>query len=63
VYLYALVAEDSDFAIDVFTTRGLAEGALAEVLFDEPAFEELLDIVVIPPPWLDGARGFASDPR
>lgn len=61
--LYALVAADSDFAIDVFPSRQAAETALAEVLFDEPAFEPLLDIVAIPPPWLEGARNFATDPR
>jgi hypothetical protein len=44
VLLYALVANDSDFAVDVFPTRELAEQALAEVLADEPAFTKLLTI-------------------
>jgi hypothetical protein len=63
VHLYALVAADSEFAVDVFTTRRDAEAALADVLFDEPAFAPLLDIVAVPPPWLDGERAFATDPR
>jgi hypothetical protein len=42
--LYALVASDSDFAVDVFPTHELAEQALAEVLADEPAFTKLLTI-------------------
>jgi len=64
VYLYALVAADSDFAVDVFTSRALAEEALVDVLADEPAFAPLLDIVAIPPPWLErGDRRFATDPR
>lgn len=53
MYLYALVAHDSDFAVDVFTSRQAAEDALREVLGDEPAFAPLLDIVALPPPWLE----------
>jgi hypothetical protein len=45
--LYVLVAADSDFAVDVFPTRELAEQALAEVLADEPAFVELLRITAV----------------
>jgi hypothetical protein len=36
VHLYALVASDSDFAVDVFVSVELARAALAEVLADEP---------------------------
>lgn len=53
VFLYALVAADSDFAIDVFVSRESAADALREVLFDEPGFAPLLTIVPLPPPWLD----------
>lgn len=63
MYLYALVAADSNFAIDVFTSRASAEAALREVLHDEPAFEPLLAIVAIPPPWLDGDHASAAGPR
>lgn len=52
--LYALVAADSSFAVDVFVTRELAERALADVLADEPAFESLLSVEEISPPWLHG---------
>ena len=51
MYLYALVAADSDFAVDVFVIAADARQALAEVLSDEPAFEPLLSIVQLPPPW------------
>jgi hypothetical protein len=47
--LYALVASDSDYAIDVFPTLALAEQTLADVLFDEPGFASLLSIIAIPP--------------
>lgn len=50
--LYALVASDSNFAVDVFVTRELAEQALRDVLFDEPGFASLLSIEPITPPWL-----------
>jgi hypothetical protein len=56
VYLYALVAADSDFAVDVFVTDADAQQALAEVLFDEPAFAPLLSVVALPPPWADCAE-------
>jgi hypothetical protein len=62
VHLYALVAADSNFAIDVFASRATAEAALREVLHDEPAFEQLLEIVAIPPPWLDQNREAAASP-
>jgi hypothetical protein len=51
VYLYALVAADSNFAVDVFVTDSDAQQALADVLFDEPAFAPLLSVVALPPPW------------
>jgi hypothetical protein len=47
VLLYALVAHDSDFAVDVFPSQTLAEAALEEVLADEPGFQELLTIQAI----------------
>jgi hypothetical protein len=61
VELYALVATDSDFAVDVFVTQANAQQALAEVLADEPAFAPLLEIVALPPPWLEGDRAFTAD--
>lgn len=64
VYLYALVAADSSFAVDVFTSRERAQQALAEVLVDEPGFASLLEIIPIPPPWLDEHdRTLTGDPR
>ena len=45
--LYALVAGDCDFAVDLFPTLALAERALAEVLADEPLFAELLSIALV----------------
>jgi hypothetical protein len=53
VFLYALVAADSDFAIDVFVSQESAEDSLREVLLDEPGFASLLSIFPLPPPWLD----------
>lgn len=47
--LFALVAADSSFAVDVFTELAAAEQALAEVLADEPAFADLLAVVALPP--------------
>jgi hypothetical protein len=47
VRLYALVASDSAFAVDVFVSRASADEALADVLADEPAFADLLAIVVV----------------
>jgi len=57
--LYALVASDCTFAVDVFVSRSLAERALAEVLVDEPSFVSLLAVVAIAPPWEEdlGRRG------
>lgn len=43
--LYALVASDSDFAIDLYPSREVAEAALRDVLTDEPEFESMLSIV------------------
>lgn len=44
VILYALVANDSDFAVDVFADYRLAAQALKDVLADEPDFAPLLAI-------------------
>ena len=60
--LGALVATDSDFAVDVFVTEASAQRALAEVLADEPAFAPLLEIVALLPPWLESDNVFAADP-
>lgn len=60
MFFYALVAADSDFAIDVFVSQESAEDSLREVLCDEPGFAPLLSIVPLPPPWLDG-RGHALE--
>ncbi len=48
---YALTSSDSNFAIDVFATRAAAEAAMRSVIEDEPAFEPLLSIVLVEPPW------------
>jgi hypothetical protein len=53
VYLYALVARESAFAVDVFISREAAEEALVEVLLDEPGLALLLDIADLPPPWFE----------
>ena len=45
--LYALVASDCRFAVELFATRELADIALAEVLNDEPEFASLLRIARI----------------
>jgi hypothetical protein len=58
--LYALVASDCSFAVDVFVTRELAERALRDVLFDEPSFDSLLSIEPITPPWLHEGEGSAT---
>jgi hypothetical protein len=47
VQLYALVASDCEFAVDLYVTRELAERALADALGDEPSFAWLLDIVTL----------------
>jgi hypothetical protein len=60
ITLYALVASDSNFAVDVFVTHELAEQALREVLFDEPGFAPLLSIEPITPPWLHEHEGSAT---
>ena len=63
VTLYALIADDSPFAVDLFVTRDLDESALRDVLTDEPAFAPLLSIAAIPTPWLHEAHAlpyFAS---
>jgi hypothetical protein len=46
--LFALVASDCSFAVDLFVSRELAEAALADVLRDEPSFNCLLSIEEIP---------------
>jgi hypothetical protein len=45
--LYALVAGDCAFAVDVFTTRESAERALAEALVDEPQWSALLSVIAL----------------
>jgi hypothetical protein len=60
VTLYAFVASDSSFAVDVFVTRELAEQALRDVLHDEPSFASLLSIEPIAPPWLHERDGSAT---
>jgi hypothetical protein len=45
--LYALVASDCAFAVDVFTTRNSAEAALAEALADEPLWSALLSVIAL----------------
>ena len=45
--LYALVASDCSFAVDLYPTRELAEAALADVLTDEPGFVDLVSIEAI----------------
>ena len=50
--LFALVASDSLFAVEVFVTRRLADEALAAVLRDEPSFVNLLSIEAIAEPEL-----------
>lgn len=62
MYLFALVAADCAFAVDLFTSRAAAEQALTEVLADEPEFESLLEIIPIPPPWQERDPAFAADP-
>jgi hypothetical protein len=57
--LYALVACDSPFAVDVFVSRELADQALRDVLFDEPGFASLLSIEPIEPPWAHECDGSA----
>jgi hypothetical protein len=42
--VFALVASDSAFTIDLYPSREAAEDALNRVLADEPEFEELLSI-------------------
>jgi hypothetical protein len=44
VLFFALVASDSNFAIDLYPSREAAEEALRQVLNDEPEFEALLRI-------------------
>lgn len=46
--VYALVASDCDFAVDVFVELAAAERALADVLADEPRFAQLLSVVALP---------------
>lgn len=49
--LYALIAWDCSFAVDLYVSRAAAERALSEVLDDEPDFRDLLEVVL-----LDGPR-------
>jgi hypothetical protein len=42
--LFALVASDSDFAIDLYPSREAAEQAMHQALTDEPEFQELLSV-------------------
>lgn len=46
--LYALVARDASFAVDVFVTRADAEQALRDALADEPQWWSLLAVVDVP---------------
>jgi hypothetical protein len=45
--LYALIASDTDFAVDVFVRRTDAEAALRAAIADEPGFADLLSFVEI----------------
>ncbi len=45
--LYALVASDCKFAVDVFTDRGGAKRALADVLADEPGFVAQFHVIAL----------------
>lgn len=44
---YALIASDSDFAIDLYPTRERPEQALSNVLHDEPSFADILAVAEI----------------
>lgn len=46
--LYALVASDCDFAVDVFVESAAAERALADAVADEPDFSRLLSVIALP---------------
>lgn len=48
--LYALVAADCTFAVDLYVSRDDAEQALSDALHDVPAWVTLLSIVELPPP-------------
>ncbi len=45
--LYALVATDCDYTVDLFMTRVAAERALAEVVADEPDFATFMAVVAL----------------
>jgi len=45
--LYALVASDCSFAVDVFMSREAAEAALADCLADEPQWLALLAVIAL----------------
>lgn len=44
IVLWALIANDCTFAVDVFVSRELAQRALADALADEPSWVDLLEI-------------------
>ena len=44
VTLYALIASDTTFAVDLFPTFELADAALRAALTDEPTWSELLRV-------------------
>jgi hypothetical protein len=46
---------DFAFAVDLFVTRKAAERALRSTIAEEPAFEPLLSIVLIEPPWSESS--------
>lgn len=46
--LYALVASDCGFAVDLFVDRRAAERVLGDVIADEPSFADLVSVVELP---------------
>ena len=44
MHLYALVLSDGPLAIELFASSRQAQTALTQVVHDEPAFRELLEI-------------------
>jgi hypothetical protein len=45
--LFALVASDSTFAIDLYVSRERAEAELAAAVADEPRFADLLSVLAV----------------